>query len=109
MKKIFILINILVLLTLFTGFAYSQSNTPCNGGGAPNLNVNATCNYTSGTTVGATQQTNGANFGTPSCGSMGEDVWYSFTAPASGSVTITTASGGVTDAVMALYTDGCHF
>ncbi len=91
------------LSTLFISSSFSQSNTPCNGSGAPALPVNSSCSYTAGTTVGATQQTNGFNFGTPSCGLMGPDVWYSFTAPASGSVTIDTQAGSITDGVMALY------
>ena len=98
-------IKLLAIFTLIVNFAFSQSNKPCNG--APNLNVNSTCSYITGTTVGATQQTNPQNFGTPSCGSMGADVWYSFTAPASGSVTITTQAGVVTDGVMALYSSDC--
>ncbi len=94
----------LAVFTVFTANeSFSQSNSPCNGGGAPNLAVNATCSYTTGTTVGLTEQTNANNFGTPSCGSMGEDGWYSFTAPASGSVTIDTQAGSITDLVMALY------
>lgn len=88
---------------------FSQSNSPCSGASvvAPALTVSASCSYTSGTTVGATQQTNAANGGTPSCGVMGEDVWYSFTAPASGSVTLTTQAGSITDGVMALYSGSC--
>ncbi len=103
MKKIVqsLLVAPLCLLTLI---ANSQSDTPC---GAPALTVGASCSYTAGTTVGATQQTNAANGGTPSCGSMGQDVWYSFVAPASGSINISTTSGGVTDGVMALYSGAC--
>ena len=85
----------------------AQSDTPCGVGGAPSLAVNTACTYTSGSTIAATQQTNVANFGTPSCGTIGEDVWYSFTAPASGNVTITTASGTITDGVMSLYDSDC--
>ncbi len=95
------------ILTVGVSTLFGQSNTPCNGGGAPTLAVNSTCVFTASTTVGATQQTTNANFGTPSCGSMGEDVWYQFTAPASGNVTITTQAGSITDGVMALYNDGC--
>lgn len=98
-----------VLLGLYSFTTFSQSNTPCTSGSvsAPALTVNASCSYTSGTTAGATQQTNANNGGTPSCGSMGEDVWYSFTAPASGSVTITTLEGSITDGVMAVYSGTC--
>lgn len=98
-----------VLLGLYSFTAFSQSNTPCTAGvvSAPALPVNSSCSYTSGTTSGATQQTNANNGGTPSCGSMGEDVWYSFTAPASGNVTITTQAGSISDGVMAVYSGTC--
>jgi subtilisin-like proprotein convertase family protein len=93
--------------SIIVGNGFAQSDTPCNGGGAPALTVNSTCTFTTGTTVGASEQTNAANFGTPACGLMGQDVWYSFVAPASGSVVISTAAGGVTDGVMALYESDC--
>lgn len=101
---------ILSIIVLFIGqFSFAQSNTPCTAGvvTAPNIAVNASCTFQAGTTVGSTQQTNVANGGTPSCGSMGEDVWYSFTAPASGSIVITTSAGSITDGVMALYSGTC--
>ena len=101
LRRSHIWLSILGIFTLSN--AISQSNTPCGGGGAPNLAVGATCSWTAGTTVGLTQQTNGWNFGTPSCGSIGPDGWYSFTAPASGSVTIDTQAGTTTDGCMALY------
>jgi len=92
------------------GTAQAQTNTPCSGGvvNAPALTVGATCTYTSGTTVGASYQTNAANGGTPSCASPGaEDVWYSFVAPASGNVVITTQAGTITDGGMSLYSGSC--
>lgn len=96
------------LLFVFCSFGtVAQSNTPCGGGGAPALPVTSSCSYTSSTTVGATAQTNTNNFGSPSCGVMGNDVWYSFTAPASGNVTIGTQAGSITDGVMALYESDC--
>lgn len=86
----------------------SQSNTPCGGSGAPSIPVNTSCSYSTVTISGsATYQTNANNFGSVSCGSSGEDVWYSFTAPSTGSVVIETASGSITDAVMALYEADC--
>lgn len=97
--------NITVLIGMaFSFFTFGQTDTPC---GAPALPVNTSCTYTSGTTVGATQQTNAANGGTPTCGSMGPDVWYSFVAPASGSVVISTQAGTITDGVMGLYAGPC--
>jgi len=96
---------LVITVSLFTSAAVSQSNTPC---GAPVLSVNAGCVNTAGTTVGATYQSNAANGGTPTCASPGApDVWYSFVAPASGSVTITTTAGTMTDSGMALYSGPC--
>lgn len=97
------------MVSFLVGTLFSQSNTPCSGATiiAPALPVGATCTYQSGTTVGATTQTNAANGGTPTCGSMGEDVWYSITAPASGAIVLQTTSGSTTDGVMALYSGGC--
>lgn len=105
--------KLLLLSTVILSFlglnVSAQSNTPCTAGvvTAPNIAVNASCTFQAGTTVGATQQTNAANGGTPSCGSMGPDVWYSFTAPASGSINIQTSAGSITDGVMALYSGSC--
>ncbi|RAR49060.1 T9SS-dependent choice-of-anchor J family protein [Flavobacterium lacus] len=50
---------------------------------------------------------------TPSCGAfnfdtVGKDVWYSVTVPASGNITIETKSnGGLTDTVMEVYSGDC--
>ncbi len=87
----------------------AQTNTPCNSGvlQAPNIAVGSSCSYTNGTTVGAAINTNAANGGTPTCGSMGEDVWYSFTAPASGAISIQTQEGSISDGVMAVYSGSC--
>mgnify|MGYP000266808643 CR=1 FL=1 len=90
--------------------SFAQTNTPCSGGtvNATSLTVGSSCSYTSGTTVGATYSTNANNGGTPSCASPGAaDVWYSFVAPASGNVTITTAAGTITDGGMSLYSGSC--
>jgi Secretion system C-terminal sorting domain len=97
------------VLCLFGHQVLAQSNTPCTAGvvTAPNIAVNASCTFQAGTTVGATASTNAANGGTPSCGSMGPDVWYSFTAPASGTIDIQTSAGSITDGVMALYSGSC--
>ncbi|MBK9192120.1 MAG: T9SS type A sorting domain-containing protein [Crocinitomicaceae bacterium] len=98
------------LLAIFFihGGAYCQNDTPCGGSGAPALAVNAGCTYTTGTIVGGdAYQSNGANFGAVSCGSSGADVWYSFVAPASGDVTVTTDAGTITDGVMQIYSSDC--
>ncbi len=76
----------------------AQGDTPCT---ATPLPINVSCTNTSGTTVGATFTT---DFGTPTCATWGApDVWYYFTAPANGNVTITTSAGTMTDGVLALY------
>lgn len=96
----------IAVLGAFSSIA--QSNTPCNGSGAPNIAVNTTCMYSTATISNSdSEQTNANNGGTPSCGSMGEDVWFSFTAPASGQVQIQTQAGTITDAVMAIYSGPC--
>jgi hypothetical protein len=95
-----------VLAAIATLTATSQSNTPCSG--TVTLPVNATCVYTAGTTVGATYQTNANNGGVPGCASPGApDVWYLFTAPASGSVFIETTAGTITDGGMEVYSGSC--
>ena len=77
------------------------NDTPCT---ATTLTLNSSCSYTNSTTVGATYSSNAANFGVPSCASPGSpDVWFSFVAPAGGSVRIQTVSGTMTDSGMALY------
>ncbi|UPQ79368.1 choice-of-anchor J domain-containing protein [Flavobacterium azooxidireducens] len=70
--------------------------------------------------VFATNPLNTTNFGatlssqaTPSCGAfnfdtVGKDVWYSVTVPASGNITIETkGNGGLSDTVMQVYTGEC--
>ncbi|MBL7882718.1 MAG: pre-peptidase C-terminal domain-containing protein, partial [Bacteroidia bacterium] len=97
MKKILTTLSIIVSAQL----SFSQGDTPC---AAVSLTPNASCTYTAGTTVGASYQSNAANGGTPSCASPGApDVWYSFVAPAGGTVTITTQAGTITDGGMSLY------
>ncbi|PHR37204.1 MAG: hypothetical protein COA38_00510 [Fluviicola sp.] len=98
----------LILVVLLPIVSFGQSNTPCGGAGAPTISVNASCtNSTVTIGPGDSQQTNAANGGNPSCGSMGEDVWYAFTAPASGSVDFSATLGSITDAVMAVYSGPC--
>ncbi|MFK7784783.1 MAG: hypothetical protein AB8B56_06700, partial [Crocinitomicaceae bacterium] len=108
MKKI---INSLFLLGMFVlpTFLLGQSDQPCTGGGAPNLSVGTTCSFTTASTVGFNLQTNANNGGTPSCDPfiISSDGWFSFTAPASGAVTISTQAGSITDGVMALYSGTC--
>lgn len=88
---------------------FSQTDTPCSAGVvfATPITSGATCNFQAGTSVGSNQQTTTANGGTPSCGSMGPDVWFSFTAPTTASYQINTQMGTMTDGVMSLYTGIC--
>ncbi len=105
----------LIFIGLSVVFAFqsfmSQTNSPCSSGVvvAPNLPLNTNCVITNGTTVGATAQTNASNGGLASCMFWGDepDVWYSFVAPASGAVNITTYAGTITDGVMAVYSGTC--
>lgn len=88
----------LFLLISTTILAQPANDDPCS---ATSLTVGSSCSLTSGTTVGST---NTSGYGTPSCSAYSNrDVWYSFVAPASGSVTIETATGTITDGAMSLY------
>lgn len=103
MRKI--CINYILLFFILISFkSYSQGNDPCS---AVSLSVNpgAVCSsYTNGTTVGQTYSNNAANGGTPSCAVPGRpDVWYSFIAPTSGRIVVTTNAGTLTDAGMSIY------
>jgi len=96
----------LVFLLGISFGSFAQSNTPCSS--PPTLIPGPICLSTTGSTIGATYQTNAANGGTPSCASPGApDVWYQFTAPLTGSVTITTSAGTINDGGMALYSGTC--
>ena len=102
----FLIIGVL-LLQCTIGLSQANNN-PCAN--APLLTVGSSCSYTTGTIANNdTYQQNANNFGTPSCGPLGSepDVWYAFTAPASGAITATTAAGGITDGVMEIYESDC--
>ena len=76
------------------------NDNPCTATSLPIGNLS--CNYTPGTNVNATTTT---GVPAPGCANFnGGDVWYSFTVPASGSVTIDMNAGGMTDSGMAIYT-----
>ncbi len=75
------------------------NDDPC---AAVPLTAGATCTGTAGTNVGA-YSTGGAP--APTCGTYTySDVWYTFVAPASGHVNLTTFAGSLSDAAMAVYT-----
>lgn len=94
-------------MLLSIGQLLAQGNTCAT---ATTISPAASCSYTSGTTVGATYQSNPANGGTPSCASPGApDVWYSFTTTIAGNYTIDTQTGTITDGGMSLYSGACGF
>ncbi len=85
-------------------------NCASSGGGVANdnpcsatpLTVTSSCSFASSTTGGATATT---GVPAPTCASYaGGDVWFSLVVPASGSVTIDSNTGVITDGGMALYT-----
>ncbi len=81
------------------------ANDNCSS--ATPVSVGSSCVNTLGTNVNATASAGAA---APTCGLYsGGDVWYSFVAPPSGSVTLTASSivGGPTDMDMALYSGTC--
>ncbi len=78
---------------------------PCNDdpSGATPITPGATCNYTTFTNAFATATTCGT-ITAPGCGGYsGGDVWFSVTVPASGSFTLNSQSGVMTDGAMAVY------
>lgn len=81
------------------------TNDECTG--AINLPVNASCSYSVYSNTGAsTSSTTGTP--APGCASYsGNDVWFKFTVPASGEVTVNTNTGTLTDIGMAWYSGSC--
>jgi len=80
---------------------WSQGNTPCT---ATAITANATCTFSTGTTVGATYQNDAANGGAPTCASPGApDVWYVFTAASTGNYIIDMNTGSITDSGLGIY------
>lgn len=80
-------------------FTPSPIDNPCS---AQTIVPATTCSFTTYTNVGGTY-TN--SIPEPGCGNVtsNADVWFTFTAPPSGFVTIKTQAGTLTDASMALY------
>ena len=74
-----------------------SNNNPC---GFTGLTVPLTCSNTAATNVNATASA----IADPPCGDhAGGDVWFRFTAPASGNVNISTSANGLTSSALALY------
>lgn len=95
MKQIFTVFFVLIFVI---AKAQPANDNPC---GATVLSVDASCTLTAQTTAGSTVT---ASVPTPPCGLWGKDIWFSLTVPASGHITLQTASGTITDGVMAVYT-----
>lgn len=76
-----------------------------NACGAITIYANSSCSYTSGTNINATSSTYPS--APTSCTYYGGDVWYKVQVPSSGTVTIRTMSGSLTDAMMAIYYGSC--
>ena len=79
------------------------NDDPC---GATALTLATSCTFTTFSSVGAT---NTAGIPAPGCSNYGgQDVWFSFVAPASGAVTFRTQAGSFSNLAMALYdASGC--
>lgn len=77
-----------------------SNDVPCT---ATMLTVNTSCTGTAGTNVNSTGYVP-TTVPSPTCASYsGEDVWFSFVAPASGSVELQTTAGSMNDSGMELY------
>lgn len=86
----------------FAGSGLAQNDNICS---ATVLPINTTCTFQAGTNVGST---NSAGIPAPGCASYsGQDVWYRFTVPANGTVTINMNTGTMTDSGMAWYRGAC--
>ncbi len=85
-----------------TGFT-PPANDLC--GGAIELSVGTSCSYATYTTEGATAS---GELPAPTCGGyQGSDVWFWFTVPATGAVTINSNTGVITDGAMNAYSGTC--
>lgn len=98
--------RVLALILLSTNFftldGLAQADNPCS---ATALTINTSCSYTAATNAGATAS---PGVPAPGCGSYsGTDVWYTITVPASGTFTVETAAGVMTDSGMAIYSGTC--
>src|SRR5690606_19829837 len=83
------------------------NDNPCGSISAPYaLPVPTTCSNTTFTTESATAIAALYTVPAPSCGTpvAGGDVWFSAVMPATGSMTITSQAGSLTDMAMAVYT-----
>src|ERR1700712_4554346 len=98
------LLMLFVLLAGFSTLAQPANDDPCS---ATSLPLSTICINTPGTNVGSTPTQGIAD---PSCAAFnfsGNDVWFSFVAPAGGSVTISSTAGTLEDGAMEAYSGTC--
>ncbi len=89
-----------------TAPASAPTNDNCTG--AIPLTINSTCTYSNYSNVGATASSTPSTPPAPGCANYsGGDVWFSFTVPANGTVTVDSQTGTMTDSGMAWYTGTC--
>lgn len=82
---------------------HANNNEPCN---AIELPVNKACTAQIYSNFGATKTSGVAN---PTCASTAtNDVWFKIKSPLGGKVFMATYSGGLTDAVLTLYSGTCN-
>ena len=113
MSKAKLFLGTILLLNTIIGLS-QRNRKPCNITGGSNLTVepNGTCDGSTWDLADMNGTAYGTNathdFGTPSCAVNGAaDGWFSFTAPASGLVDITTQAGTINALAMEVYTDNC--
>jgi len=99
MKQLCSAVIFLLICTVLK--AQPVNDDPCS---ATAIAVGTSCNLVLYSATGAT---NTGGVSAPPCGGSGKDVWFSFTVPASGMFTIETASGTITDGMLAVYTGPC--
>ena len=97
-----LLLLIMGMVLPFLTLAQPSNDDPCN---AITLTAATSCTMVQYTNAGATAS---ANVPAPGCASyVTGDVWFKFTVPASGGVTIDTQTGNITDGGMAIYSGTC--
>ncbi len=100
MKKYLYISSIIIfaLVAISNNLFAQPSNNDCSG--AIELTPAAACSYSTFDNTSATD----SGEGTPGCASLGPDVWFYFTIPASGTVEIDTEEIDFSDGAMAVYT-----
>ncbi len=95
-------LTLVIGLFSFSAWAQPANDDPCNAIALP---ISTTCTFAQYSNANATAT---AGVTAPGCASYsGGDVWFSITVPASGSVTVNSNTGVITDGGMAFYTGTC--